>query len=115
MDIFERIKHYEHLHIVLWLIKDSCWILGLKILGTVMILPTVGLSIIIVSHTRKKNDIYINLAILCWIVANSFWMLSDFFNHLEYKIVTIVPFALGILFVAVFYYRAMFGKRNITE
>jgi hypothetical protein len=111
MDIFERIKHYEYIHIVLWLIKDSCWMLGLKMLGTFMIIPTVGLAIIIVFHTRKTNDIFINLAILCWITANSFWMLTEFFDHLEYKMMAGIPFASGLLFVGIFYYKSMFDKK----
>ncbi len=111
MDILNKIRHYEYLHVVLWLMKDSCWMLGLKMLGTIMIVPTIGLAILIVYHTRKTNDRYINLAILSWIIANSFWMLMEFYNLLNYKEIASIPFALGFLFVGIFYYQIM-GKRG---
>lgn len=107
MDLSDRIKHYEYLHIVFWLIKDSCWMLTLKALGTIMIIPTVGLAIIIVYNTRKSKDVFINLAILSWIVANSLWMFVEFFNQVEYKPWASVPFALGFVCVGVFYYKIL--------
>ena len=110
MDILNKIKHYEYLHVVLWLIKDSCWMLGFKTLGTVMIVPTIGLAILIVYHTRKTTDLYINLAILCWIVANSFWMLMEFYSLLNYKGIASIPFALGFLCVGIFYYQTISKK-----
>ena len=37
MELKKRIKKHENLHIVFWLIKDSCWMLQLKWLGIVMV------------------------------------------------------------------------------
>ena len=113
MNLLDKIKHYEYLHIVFWLIKDSCWMLSLKVAGTIMIIPTIGLAVIIVYHTRKTTDVFINLAILCWITANSVWMFVEFFNHLEYKYWASIPFALGFVFVGIFYYKTLM-KKNIT-
>lgn len=112
MDILNRIRHYEYLHIVFWLVKDSCWMLGLKVLGSIMIIPTIGLAILIVYHTRNTKDVFINLAIMCWISANSFWMFVEFFNHLEFKFWASIPFAFGFIFVSVFYYKTMTKKKR---
>jgi hypothetical protein len=115
MDLLDRIKHYEYLHIVFWLIKDSCWMLTLRMLGTFMIIPTIGLAILIVYHTRKSKDVCINLAILCWITANSLWMFVEFFNHLNYKYWASIPFGLGFLFVGVFYYKTLTKKNSASN
>ncbi len=107
MDLFERIKKYESLHIVFWLIKDSCWMLQLKWLGIIMVIPTVSIAAAIVYFSRKSADIYLNLAILCWICANSYWMYVEFFTSGEYKLLASFPFAFGFLFVGIFYYKIL--------
>lgn len=104
MKLLEKIKHYEYLHIVFWLIKDSCWMLELKIPGIVMIIPTIVLAAMIVYHTWRTIDVFINTAILFWISANSYWMLVEFLGHIELKIYAAIPFALGFVFVGIFYY-----------
>lgn len=114
MDLLNKIKHYEYLHIVFWLIKDSCWMLELKIPGIVMIVPTIGLAVMIVYHTWRTIDMFINMAILFWICANSYWMLVEFLGRIDLKIYASIPFALGFLFVAVFYYKRWSGK-EISE
>ncbi|MES2513391.1 MAG: hypothetical protein V4580_04575 [Bacteroidota bacterium] len=114
MDLYERVKKYESLHIVFWLIKDSCWMLQLKWLGIAMVIPTLAIAIIIVYFTRKGVDLYLNLAILCWICANSFWMYIEFFTSGEYKLLASFPFALGFIFIAIFYYKILADKAKLA-
>ncbi|HQQ93964.1 MAG TPA: hypothetical protein PLQ93_05380 [Bacteroidia bacterium] len=103
---FPRLRTYENLHILLWLVKDSCWMLHVRLLGTIMIVPTVAVALWIVWMTRSTKDLYINLSVLFWICANSAWMLMEFFYKEEYKLYTAIPFALGFLFVFVYYFKA---------
>ena len=103
MDLLEKIRKYESMHIVFWLIKDSCWMLELKWLGAVMILPTVSLAVYLVLKTMKTRDMYINIAIFFWISANSYWMMMEFFNDNHYKNFAAIPFGMGFIFVALFY------------
>lgn len=110
MELAKKIKSHENLHIVFWLIKDSCWMLEFKWLSVIMVIPTIVMAAIIVYVTRKTIDVYLNLAILSWICANSFWMFIEFFTNGEYKLLSIYPFALGLTFVAVFYYKTVFNK-----
>jgi hypothetical protein len=52
-----------------------------------------------------------NLAIVLWISANSYWMISEFLHFdtiiisgaITYKHIAIIPFVLGILILAWFY------------
>jgi hypothetical protein len=110
MILFEKIRRYESMHIVFWLVKDSCWMMEFKSLGTAMIVPTVFLAIYLAVKTIKTRDFYINMAILCWISANSYWMFVEFFFANQYKSLAAIPFALGFVFVALFYASA--GKRK---
>lgn len=99
------------MHIVFWLLKDSCWMLELKWLGAIMILPTLTLALYLVFKTLKTRDVYINIAIFFWISANSFWMMMEFFNDDKYKNFAAIPFALGFLFVGLFYLSGDYSKK----
>lgn len=107
----ENIRKHENLHIVFWLIKDSCWMLELRWLGILMIIPTLTIALLIVFVTRKTVDLYINLGILFWICANSLWMYVEFFTDGKYKLAAAVPFTLGFLFTGIFYYKVLSAKR----
>lgn len=106
----EKIRKYENLHIVFWLIKDTCWMLEVKWLGALMIIPTLFVAISIVIKTLKSPDLYINLAIFCWISANSFWMCMEFFFNNHFKNLAAIPFALGFIFVALYYVKSAIAK-----
>src|SRR4051812_46797643 len=101
MDVNTRIRSHENLHIVFWLIKDSCWMLEVKWLGALMILPALGFAVWITYLTRGLKEFYINLAIFFWILANSYWMVTEFFFENRLKNLAGIPFALGFVFVGV--------------
>ncbi len=110
MELLDKIRKYESTHVVFWLIKDTCWMLELKWLGAIMVAPTIGIAIYIVYKTIGTIDLYINLAILFWISANSFWMMMEFFNDNEYRYFASIPFALGFIFVGIFYFKTLRKK-----
>ena len=110
MDLLLKIRKYESLHILLWLIKDTCWMLELKWLGAIMMVPTLILAFYIIYKTLGTIEFYINTAVFFWISANSFWMMMEFFNNSVYKDYAAIPFALGFLFVGVFYFKSFRGK-----
>lgn len=110
LEPLENIKKHENLHIVFWLIKDSCWMLKLKLLGVIMVVPTVAIACLIVYVSRKTMDIYLNLAVLCWICANSYWMCIEFFTDERYRFFAAIPFALGFVFVAIYYGKLLLKK-----
>lgn len=112
MGIPEKIRKIENLHILFWLSKDLCWCLEWKWGGILMIFPT--LSLCAFTTWKMKKDItetYHNLAVLCWISANSYWMISEFLNFDEIvlfgnivgKEIAFIPFGLGILILIYFY------------
>lgn len=107
--------HYrkmENLHIVFWLFKDVAWCMVWKPLGIVMIIPTLLVSIIIAWRTRQfMSELCHNLAITIWIMANSYWMISEFigfdthplFGSYTMKHLALIPFSIGLLILAFYY------------
>lgn len=106
----EKIRKYENLHIVFWLIKDTCWMLEIKWLGALMIIPTLAVAVTIVFKTIKSSEVFINLAIFCWISANSYWMCAEFFFDNQFKHLSAIPFAIGFVFVAAYYIKVSLSK-----
>ena len=107
-----RYRKMENLHIVFWLLKDISWCMIWKPLGIAMIFPTLIIAIVIAMRTRQyRSEVCHNVAIVVWITANSYWMISEFlhfdsivlFGEITYKHLAIIPFGLGILILAYYY------------
>lgn len=105
-------RKMENLHIVFWLFKDISWCLVWKPLGILMIIPTLIIAIIITIRNRKlMSETCHNAAIVFWIAANSYWMISEFlhfdtavvYGDITFKHLSIIPFTIGILILAYYY------------
>jgi hypothetical protein len=103
MDFFIRLRKLENLHIVFWLVKDTCWLLEFRLPGTIMVVPTVFLAAYMVKITFGHSEFLLNCAVLFWIVANGTWMMLEFFNDDQYKMVAVVPFTLGLAAISLYY------------
>ena len=107
-----RYRKMENLHIVFWLLKDISWCMIWRPLGIAMIFPTLIIAIVIAFRTRQfMSEVCHNVAIVVWITANSYWMISEFmhfdtnilFGQYTYKHLAIIPFMIGILILAYYY------------
>jgi hypothetical protein len=107
-----KYRQMENTHILFWLIKDISWCMVWKPLGILMIVPTLGIALVIAWRTRAlKSELAHNLAIVFWISANSYWMLSEFFGFDTVRVGTItdgkhlaiIPFAIGLGILAYYY------------
>lgn len=102
----DRFRRTENMHIIFWLVKDISWAMLWKPIGLIMFIPTLTIAILISWQTRKLlSEFYHNLAIVCWITANGFWMITEFFwSDLDYlRYYTAIPFGIGIIFIAAYY------------
>jgi hypothetical protein len=81
-------------------------------LGIAMIFPTLTIAIIIAIRTRQyMSELCHNLAIVVWIAANSYWMISEFlhfdtrvlFGDYTFKHLAIIPFVVGIMVLGYYY------------
>jgi hypothetical protein len=107
-----KFRKMENLHIVFWLFKDISWCMEFRVLGIVMIVPTMVVAIIIAAKTRRYMGEWCHsLATIFWIFANSFWMVCEFFKFedwvavapLSYRQMAALPFTIGILILAYYY------------
>jgi len=109
----QRYRRMENGHILFWLLKDISWCMIWRELGMAMIIPTLTIAIIITIRTRRyMSEFCHNLAVVFWIIANSYWMISEFFvfdsrplyfYDYSFKDLTFIPFCLGILVLAYYY------------
>ena len=107
-----RYRRMENLHIVFWLFKDISWCMVWRPLGIAMIFPTLIIAIVIAIRTRQyMSELCHNLAIVVWISANSYWMISEFlhfdtkvlFGDYTFKHLSLIPFVMGIIILAYYY------------
>ncbi|HEX7846584.1 MAG TPA: hypothetical protein VF476_12355 [Chitinophagaceae bacterium] len=107
-----RYRRMENLHIVFWIAKDISWCLIWKVLGILMVIPTLSIALVIAYRTRKmKAELAHNLAVALWITANSLWMISEFFEFdtmvvwggMTGKHLALIPFFTGSIILLYYY------------
>lgn len=117
-----RLRKMENLHIAFWLMKDISWCMIWKELGMIMIVPTLSVAIWIAWKNRHiVSELAHNMAIVFWITANAYWMVSEFWGFDENVIwkqftgkhMALIPFGLGILILT--YYYAVQRPKEIKD
>ena len=102
--MFKNIRKYENLHIVLWLVKDVCWVMLWRPAGLVMIIPTIFVAFHIAWLSRKDlSELFHNLAVCMWICANATWMFVEFYYDDTFRPGATAFFSAGLLFIAIYY------------
>ena len=109
-----KYRRLENLHIVFWLVKDISWLMIWKPLGLFMVIPTMIAALAITWQTRNyRSELFHNLAVVCWITANSYWMLVEFFAADDsIRMYAIIPFVIGFLIIAYFYVGLLLKRIN---
>ncbi len=107
-------RFLENGHILLWLIKDTCWAMTWRPGGIFMIAPTLGVAFYILWKSRHhRAELFHNIAIFLWISANSVWMTGEFFK-IELKPYVVSIFFTGLTVLAI-YYLFFFAKDRREE
>jgi hypothetical protein len=105
MIVSPSLRSNENFHIVLWLIKDLCWLMLWRPLGLAMIVPTVAMAVWIAWRCRNDlGELLHSLAVVFWICANSVWMITEFWFTDEDRRLAFPFFVLGLLCVAWYYF-----------
>lgn len=98
------IRGTENLHILLWIVKDTCWVQGYRLFGMSMIAPTMLVAIWLTCKTRGQREEFIhNLAVCFWLCANSVWMTGEFFYDDHTRPYALIFFACGLITLATCY------------
>ena len=99
-----KVRGYENFHILLWLLKDSFWLMEWKLAGISAIVPVMLLAFRIAWLDRKDTaNLLHNIAIICWLCGDSIWMIGDFFFNSRLKQLPATFFGIGILVLAIYY------------
>ena len=86
----------ENLHILFWLLEDLCWVSDLRIAGLALVVPTVWLALWICWRSREQgSDLFHSAAVVCWILANSTWMIGEFFLQDTTRPIAVTFFVAG--------------------
>ena len=110
--MFPTVRASENLHIVLWLLKDLCWVMDLHLAGVIMIVPTVGMALYITWLCRRDlGELLHCISVVLWILANGTWMIGEFFYNDGTRPIAIVFFVAGLLTVS-WYYTVMLPRRR---
>ncbi|WP_221766247.1 hypothetical protein [Hymenobacter metallilatus] len=113
-------RRLENLHILFWLLKDIGWCMIWKPLGISMIFPTLTIALLITWRTRSiAAELAHNLAIVFWISANSYWMISEFLGFdavrvwggITGKHLALLPFLSGLM-ILLYYYLVQKPREN---
>lgn len=93
-------KILQVFHIPIWILKDLCWMLGWGWMSLILSVPAIFISILIINYTAgvKKLENYI---ILCWLTANTFWLMDEKLNANTHYL-SIIFFIIGI-FISIRY------------
>jgi len=118
-----RHRRTENLHIVFWLMKDISWCLMWRTLGIIMIVPTLGAALFITWRARHdRTDLAHNVAVVFWITANAWWMITEFFGFDETPLwhdvdgrhFALIPFLIGAAVLVWHYSAALLRRRRLA-
>ena len=102
--MMRSLRASENFHILLWLLKDLCWVMDLKVPGLVMILPTFTMAVWIAWRSRHDlGELLHCVAVVFWITANGTWMIGEFFFDNRTLPLAICFFGAGLLTLIPYY------------
>ena len=102
--MIDKLRKFENLHILFWLIKDAAWVSGFNSLGVIMIIPTWLMAVWITWKLRKSmTELAHNIAVICWISANSIWMIGEFYYNDTTRFPAKMLFFSGIIILVAHY------------
>jgi hypothetical protein len=111
-----KLRGYENFHIVLWLLKDTCWLMEWRLEGLFMIMPTVTAAFHITWLGRQNTaNLFHNLAVSSWICGNAVWMIGEFFFNDSFRPFARVFFGIGVVFLAVYYLGVLPKQRRLLR
>lgn len=100
----DKFRKIENLHILLWLVKDIGWVRHYAVLGMIMIVPTLFVALWLTWKMRDDfSELTHNVAVCCWISANSIWMTGEFFYEDKTRDFATVFFMIGLLALGIHY------------
>ncbi len=86
----------ESIHFPMWILKDLAWMLGFGVMSLSLAIPTIIISVLLIKWSAKFFEKMENIAILCWLTANTLWMSHEQFD-VQTKELAVIMFSFGII------------------
>jgi hypothetical protein len=87
--------------------------MDLHALGVFMILPTLLVAFFITVKMRRFTaELFHNLAVCCWVCANSVWMIGEFYYDDTTRPIATIFFVCGVLIMGYYYSFLHFRKQH---
>lgn len=78
MKIPKKNWNIQELHVTSWILKDIFWCMKFTWLATIMVFPTLALTIyLLLTETENRDG---NITLTSWVFMNVFWMLHELQN-----------------------------------
>lgn len=81
--LFSSWKHYENVHILLWLGKDTAWNWDWKVMWIIFVIPTVLIGVDFIHKSLFTQRLLIDHAHYCaqfiWVMSNLVWAYGELF------------------------------------
>lgn len=86
---------------IFWFLADAFWMLGGTNLALYLMIPTIFSGIALLYVEKRFHIVMINFAINCWIMMNTFWILSEGQPTGIFSLLSKTCFVLGVISIIV--------------
>lgn len=84
----------------LWLLMDGLWMWGLKLVPTILVFPTIAVTIAFFIYSNKTSMVLVGVIVgSSWMLLDIFWMISEFYGVVWVYTLSRVMFLIAVLFM----------------
>lgn len=83
-----------------WLLMDGLWMWGLKLIPTLLVFPTIVITVVFFIYSAKTPMILVGIIVgSSWMLLDIFWMISEFYEVAWIYTLSRVMFLIAVLFM----------------
>lgn len=84
----------------LWLLMDGLWMWKLKLIPTILVFPTLAVTIAFFIYSKKTPMILVGIIVgSSWMLLDVFWMISEFYEIAWIYTLSRIMFLIAVLFM----------------
>ena len=111
------------MHFPLWIIKDAAWFSSLhyeaykdifQYISLVFAMPTILISFFLILLSGSRFQRLEHVVIGVWLLANSFWMISELFEF-DISWMALLFFSIGFVLIPFYFYFLNKDKNVINQ
>lgn len=84
----------------LWLLMDGLWMWGLKLIPTLLVFPTIAITLVFFLYSNKTPMVLVGIIVgSSWMLLDIFWMISEFYGIAWIYTLSRIMFLIAVLFM----------------